>query len=475
MTKALVSSVCLVSISQSTAAQIPPDGTVTLTDGGLYFVQMEPYSDGVPYAKLNIGALHHPGGGNLPYDAEFIEITAPYSNPMVVDVAQSCRRLSGRVIGCHVQYPLSTKDMQASSVTLTGRYYIKDNAASYEAAVKRSSPVTGEAGSEGRPEASIDITGNRPPIANAGEDVTTNLTSLFWLDGRGSSDPDGDTLTYKWEQVSGHPVDLGQPTGAMAMFWPPGFPSPRARTFRLTVTDYHGHVSAPDDVTITHEPRPTAPSCPVWGRDDLVASLTPSQPGGSGSNFGIRLELDPAKTAVLQSEADRLGQLYPDFKTLEIKITASKTSGGNVMGRTITVDPVSPEIPGASSLSLRFETPVSPAPQVIWSGEPFEGFQSYQIKTEVKLYGDNDQALNTSIYPGECESAEVYVHMAPMAGRIIGGTGFPIRAPLFVITDGEELLASRDVDDFPKPQSRNYDPGRGGRNVPKSTRMHVIK
>jgi len=116
------------------------------------------------------------------------------------------------------------------------------------------------------PEAPPELSGNQPPIANAGDDVTTSSTSPFWLDGRNSSDPDGDTLTYKWEQISGNRIDLGQPNGAMASYWP----SHGTRQFRLTVTDVEGNVSAPDEVTITHEPGPAAAECDIWGRDDLV-------------------------------------------------------------------------------------------------------------------------------------------------------------------------------------------------------------
>lgn len=43
---------------------------------------------------------------------------------------------------------------------------------------------------------------NRKPLANAGADQHANIGSLVTLDGSGSSDVDGDALTYKWEIIS---------------------------------------------------------------------------------------------------------------------------------------------------------------------------------------------------------------------------------------------------------------------------------
>lgn len=45
-------------------------------------------------------------------------------------------------------------------------------------------------------------TPNSPPTANAGPDQTVNLGAVVTLDGSGSADPEGDTVTYQWTITS---------------------------------------------------------------------------------------------------------------------------------------------------------------------------------------------------------------------------------------------------------------------------------
>ncbi len=55
---------------------------------------------------------------------------------------------------------------------------------------------------------------NTPPVANAGPDMTVFIDSTVMLDGSGSSDADGDVLTYSWSLSSA-------PTGSTAMIVDP--------------------------------------------------------------------------------------------------------------------------------------------------------------------------------------------------------------------------------------------------------------
>ncbi len=91
-------------------------------------------------------------------------------------------------------------------------------------------------------------TSNNVPIADAGVPQTISQDQLVTLDGSGSYDIDGDTLTYSWSQVSGAQITLSNPTGVN-----PTFSSPDSGgdvVIELIVND--GIIdSAPSEVTIT--------------------------------------------------------------------------------------------------------------------------------------------------------------------------------------------------------------------------------
>ena len=88
---------------------------------------------------------------------------------------------------------------------------------------------------------------NLPPVANAGPDRNVNPGATLALDGTGSSDPDGDEITYYWELVDGPTVTLDDPTLATPTFTT--LAEDARYTFQLVVSDWAAD-STPDTVEI---------------------------------------------------------------------------------------------------------------------------------------------------------------------------------------------------------------------------------
>lgn len=80
-------------------------------------------------------------------------------------------------------------------------------------------------------------TGNTPPVADAGGDRLGAPAGQFVLDGSASYDPDGDTLTFFWEQISGPTVALSGVNTSSATFTAE---ADQTYVFRLTVRDPDG-------------------------------------------------------------------------------------------------------------------------------------------------------------------------------------------------------------------------------------------
>ena len=116
-------------------------------------------------------------------------------------------------------------------------------------------------------------TANRPPVAAAGADQSVAVGAGVALDATGSSDPDGDSLTFAWQFVS-------RPSGSSASLTAPGLglgafaPDVSGRfVVRVTVTDGAGASSADDvDVDATSRARLDVPASASW---------MPAQVGGS--------------------------------------------------------------------------------------------------------------------------------------------------------------------------------------------------
>lgn len=95
---------------------------------------------------------------------------------------------------------------------------------------------------------------NRIPTADAGADQTVATETVVRLDGAASADPDGDAITYRWEQLSGRTVILGDPDTAAPFFMSPRVSTADVLEFGLVVTDSKGATTLPKIVRVTVQP-----------------------------------------------------------------------------------------------------------------------------------------------------------------------------------------------------------------------------
>ena len=126
---------------------------------------------------------------------------------------------------------------------------------------------------------------NTAPVADAGPDQTVQVTDTVQLDGSGSTDGDGDVLTFQWtilSQPPGSTTTLDDPTAVMPTFV---VDAPGTYDIQLIVND-GAEDSTPDTLTITtSRPTNTAPVADA-GPDQTVQVTDTVQLDGSGSTDG---------------------------------------------------------------------------------------------------------------------------------------------------------------------------------------------
>ena len=140
--------------------------------------------------------------------------------------------------------------------------------------------VVNDGESDSMPDTVVITTENSAPVSNAGADQTVLVTDVVQLDGSGSSDIDGDQLSFAWSfaaKPAGSTATLSDTTVVK-----PTFVVDAAGTYKVQLTVNDGTVnSAPNTVTIS-----TDNSAPVSnaGTDQAVLVGDTVQLDGSGSS-----------------------------------------------------------------------------------------------------------------------------------------------------------------------------------------------
>ena len=151
----------------------------------------------------------------------------------------------------------------------------------------------------------ITVQGNTTPVANAGPDQTVNVSALVQLNGSGSTDVDGDPLTYRWSLTT---LPASSTATLSSTTTPnPTFTADRSGTYVAQLIVNDGTVdSAADTVTITTNApgAPTANAGPnqTVARNSVVTlSGSGTDPQGLPLTFQWSLTTRPAGSAAVLS------------------------------------------------------------------------------------------------------------------------------------------------------------------------------
>jgi hypothetical protein len=131
-------------------------------------------------------------------------------------------------------------------------------------------------------------TTNRAPTANAGTEQSVDEQTNITLDGTGSSDPDGDNLTYTWTQTGGESVALANGSTSQASFDAPdvGIGSSITLTFQLRVADPSGASNTSNTDVVVNGVSNSEPTVSA-GADQAVTELATVNLSGTASDTDI--------------------------------------------------------------------------------------------------------------------------------------------------------------------------------------------
>ena len=174
--------------------------------------------------------------------------------------------------------------------------------------------------------------GNSAPLANAGADQTVDASALVTLDGTGSNDADGDSLSFTWSLIT-------RPAGSNAQLSNPGVPQP---TFtadvsgnyvaQLIVNDGQAN-SQPDTAVITARPA-VQPQIAIAN-----AAISEGNAGTSVLSFAVTLDRPSTQPVTVSfATANGTAQAGSDYASASGTLTFAPNDVAETVAVTINGD-----------------------------------------------------------------------------------------------------------------------------------------
>ncbi len=206
---------------------------------------------------------------------------------------------------------------------------------------------------------------NEPPTANAGTDTSVGEVASTPLSGSGS-DPNGESLTYAWQQLSGPGVSIANPSAASTSFTSPGVVSPQSLVFQFTVTDSRLG-TATDQVTVQVQDTINEPPVASAGVDQSARAAATVTLDATASSDPNAEPLGFAWTQLAGTALTLSGEntAQPSFvvpaitlgENATFEVTVSDTRGGSATDQ-VTVQLLPPALPCAFVSSAAASTAV---------------------------------------------------------------------------------------------------------------------
>lgn len=243
----------------------------------------------------------------------------------------------------------------------------------------------------------VNVAANQQPIADAGMDQSVSGGDTVTLDGSGSTDPDGDALTYSWVQSSGPPVTLtGIDTVTPSFTAPAAISTVQTLTFDLIVSD--GIISSMADSVVV----------------SIAANSPPVADAGADQgpiNSGDTVTLDG--TASTDPDGDQLSYSWTQISGPSVTLSGANTASPtfvapdvqglqDVIFQLVVNDGTVDSAPDTTSVSVRGVGTITIVQRLIGEDTTVEFFSNIAaLDTSIAVSGGTGQITANNVAAGQ--------------------------------------------------------------------------